>query len=276
MHDQQCVRFLQEWLPQLGLRWAGYRKVRRTVCKRVARRLRALGLPDAVAYGRYLAEHPEERETLRTFCRIPISRFYRDRAVYQLLESELFPMCAAAARARGDVGIRCWSAGCASGEEPYTLRIVWDLAVCRRFAGMVLEVIATDADAVMLERAAVAKYRAGSLKDLPPAFREAAFEPADGDSRLKAEFRAGVRFERQDIRLAQPDGPFDLVLCRNLVFTYFDCEGQRVGLRRILERLRPGGFLVIGAHERLPDAGGALQRYSSGVPVYRRRGGAER
>lgn len=269
MHDQQCVRFLQEWLPRIGLRWAGYRKVRRTVCKRIARRLRALGLPDFDAYGAYLETHPEERETLQAFCRISISRFYRDQAVYRLLERDVFPASAAAARARGDPAVRCWSAGCASGEEPYTVRLVWDIAVARRFPGMKLEIIATDADAGLLERAAAALYGAGSLKELPPSYRMAAFERADDSHRLKPEFRDGVRLQCQDIRVSQPDGPFDVVLCRNLAFTYFNADTQRVVLRSILDRLRLGGFLVIGAHERLPDVGEGLKPLAAGIPVYR-------
>lgn len=273
MHDQQCVHFLQEWLPRLGLRWAGFRKVRRTVCKRIARRLRVLGLPDAGAYGSYLETHPEEWARLQAFCRIPISRFYRDRSVYRLLESDIFPASVAAARARGGSGIRCWSAGCASGEEPYTIRLVWDLAVAQRFAEIGLEIIATDADAGLLGRAATAVYGAGSLKELPQVYRTAAFEPADGDYRLKPAFRGGVLFACQDIRSAQPDGPFDVVFCRNLVFTYFDAANQRTVLRAILDRLRPGGFLVLGAHECLPETGAGLQQYSMGVPVYRNQEG---
>jgi chemotaxis protein methyltransferase CheR len=276
MHDQQCIRFLQDWLPRLGLRWAGYRKGRRTVCKRIARRIRALDLPDAEAYGTYLETHPEELATLRAFCCISISRFYRDHAVYRLLESAAFPACAVAARARGDTAIRCWSAGCASGEEPYTIRLVWDIAVARRFPGMTLEIVATDADPGLLERAAAARYGAGSLKELPDAYRGAAFERVDDGYRLKLEFRAGVRFERQDICAAQPDGPFDLVFCRNLAFTYFDAGGQRTVLRAILDRLRPGGFLVVGAHERLPDAAEGLEPLSAGVPIYRYRDGPQR
>jgi len=269
MDDRQCIRFLQEWLPRLGLRWEGYRKVRRTVCKRIARRVRALGLADATAYARHLDAHAEERERLQAFCRIPISRFYRDRAVYRLLERELLPKCAAAARQRGDDRVRCWSAGCASGEEPYTVRIVWDLAVAAHFPDVTLEIVATDADAVMLARAETAVYRAGSLKELPDAYRKAAFGPADGNCRLKPAFRSGVRFECQDIRTDQPDGSFDIVFCRNLVFTYFDAASQRFVLRRVLDRLRPGGIFVIGAHERLPGGGTALRRVSAGLPVYR-------
>jgi len=128
VRDQDCVRFLQTCLPRLGLNWAGYRKVRRTVCKRIGRRMRELGLSDIAAYGQLLEHSPEELARLDAFCRIPISRFYRDRAVFDALGRTLLPDLAKRAGTRGDREVRCWSAGCASGEEVYTLRLLWDLA----------------------------------------------------------------------------------------------------------------------------------------------------
>jgi chemotaxis protein methyltransferase CheR len=66
--------------------------------------------------------------------------------------------------------------------------------------------------------------------------------------------RQAVRFLRQDIRREMPDGPFDLILCRNLAFTYFDEAGQRDLLAKIAARLRAGGFLIVGIGETIPDA----------------------
>ena len=77
MKDSDCVDFLQWALPRLGLRWPGFRKVRKQVCKRVDRRLRELGVPDAKTYRDFLEKHREEWSVLDSFCRIPISRFYR-------------------------------------------------------------------------------------------------------------------------------------------------------------------------------------------------------
>ncbi|MDH3793205.1 MAG: hypothetical protein OES41_15820, partial [Rhodospirillales bacterium] len=79
----------------------------------------------------------------------------------------------------------------------------------------------------------------------------------------------GVVFRLQDIREKQPDGPFDLILCRNLVFTYFQEPLQRAVLERIDCRLRGGGVLVIGSHERLPDGAPGYARLD-GLPVYRK------
>ena len=85
MNDADCVEFLQWALPRLRMRWAGFRKVRGQVCKRIGRRLKELGLGDIDAYRSYLDKHSEEWEILDGLCRITISRFHRDRKVFECL-----------------------------------------------------------------------------------------------------------------------------------------------------------------------------------------------
>lgn len=269
MRDRDCVEFLQWCLPRLGLRWPGYRKVRGTVCKRVGRRLRALGLVGLDAYRDVLAADTREWEHLEAFCRIPISRFWRDRGVFERLGRDVLPALAADVRARGERLVRCWSAGCASGEEAYSLRIAWREEVQPGFPAAEISILGTDAEPTMIARAVAARYGAGSLKDLPAAWRESAFDRDDGAFQLRPELKHGVVFRLQDIREKQPDGPFDLILCRNLVFTYFQEPLQRAVLERIDCRLRGGGVLVIGSHERLPDGAPGYARLD-GLPVYRK------
>lgn len=253
MKDGDCVSFLQWCLPRIGMRWAGFRRVRRQVCKRIGRRIRALGLADVDAYRAYLAAHPEEWAVVDAFCRITISRFFRDRQLFEILAERVLPEMAERAAFERRVEIRCWSAGCASGEEPYSLSIAWRMLAGRRFPGVHLAIIATDADAGLLARARAGRYRAGSLKEVPAAGLEAAFERAGDAYRIRPAFRGGIAFERQDIRFAMPDGPFDLVLCRNLAFTYFDSATQRRVLDGIARRTVAGGILMIGGHETLPE-----------------------
>jgi chemotaxis protein methyltransferase CheR len=110
-------------------------------------------------------------------------------------------------------------------------------------------VLATDVDPALLERARRACYPASSLRDLPPGLRERAFE----DGCLRPEHREPVEFLRHDVREGAPDGPFDLVLCRNLVFTYFAEALQREVADDLLRSLRSGGVLVVGAREEVSD-----------------------
>lgn len=270
MRDQDCVRLLQACLPRLELRWAGYRKVRRTVCKRTGRRMRELGITDLADYRRLLERSPAELARLDAFCRIPISRFYRDRGVFDALQHTLLPGLAERAAMRGELDVRCWSAGCASGEEVYTLRLLWDLGPQLRHPDMRLTILGTDADEVMLSRAAKACYPMGSFKDAPAHWLDRAFARHNDLLCLRPEFRRDVAFRREDIRERQPDGPFDLVLCRNLAFTYFTDGPQRRILASIQRRLWPGGLLVIGAQERLPPGASDFVAACGHLPIWRK------
>lgn len=271
MEDAACVRFLQLALPRLRMRWAGFRRVRRQVCKKIGRRIGELDLPDASAYRSFLELHPEEWKFLDGLCRIPISRFYRDRGVFEILEREVLTRLAEEVRAGGGDIVRCWSAGCASGEEPYSLALVWDLRVSPRIAGGSLEIVATDSDAESLRRAEAGIYARSSLKDLPEGLRETGFALSEGQFVLRPEYRNRVVFAVQDIRRDMPPGPFELILCRNLVFTYFDEALQREILGRLAERLVPGGFLVIGRRESLPEGAKGFDGLSGGKGIHTRK-----
>lgn len=267
---EACVAFLKWCLPHLGLRWGGYSRVHRIVCRRLGRRLAELGLGALSQYRAWLAAHPDEWAHVEAMCRIPISRFYRDRDVFQAIATTIFPAAAEIARCSGLKSIRCWSAGCASGEEPYTLLLIWHFLVARAWLQLGLRLIATDADDVAISRARVACYGPSSLKDLPQVWVEQAFQRANSLLCLNSSFRDRVDFRRQDITQGMPLEPFEIILCRNLVFTYFDEIQQQRLLADILDRLAPGGFLILGKHEALPPGSTGLQQVAPHLPVYRR------
>jgi chemotaxis protein methyltransferase CheR len=264
------VEFLQWALPRLGLRWAGFRRVRGQVCRRVRRRIAALGLDDLDAYRAYLDAHPDEWEVLDGLTPITISRFYRDREVFARLADDVLPALASATLAAGRDRVRCWSAGCASGEEAYTLALMWGAVGAAKHASLGIEILATDVDATMLERARKATYGASSLKELPRAWRERGFVRRRGLYVLRPEPRRLVRLERHDLRAPAPDGPFELVLCRNVAFTYLEIERQRAVLGHLAAALRPGGALVIGLHESLPQAAPEFEPWPGARAVFRR------
>lgn len=268
MKTVECVEFLQEALPELGLRWAGFRKVRGLVCKRLGKRFAELGLADFAAYRAYLELHSLEWHALEEMCRIPISRFYRDRAVFASLERDVLPTLAAEAIAQGRHELRCWSACCASGEEPYTLSILWHARLASAFPGLTLRIVATDIDPTMLRRAHAGCYLASSTKELPEDLMRAAFDRSGEQYCVRTAFRT-VDFLQQDIRESVPDGPFDLILCRNAVLTYFLPAEQQQVMKRVIARLEPGGALVIGLHETLPPSGAGLATWSRVRAIYR-------
>jgi chemotaxis protein methyltransferase CheR len=270
MKDDDGVRFLQWTLPRLRLRWPGFRKVRRQVYKRIDRRVKELGFAEVGRYRSYLEAHPEEWPVLDALCWISISRFYRDQGVFQYLEREVLPQLARTVGAGGATELRAWSIGCASGEEPYTLAILWKLALAPQFPSLRLSILATDVDQWAIERARSGCYPGSSVKDLPAEWRAKAFSPTIDGFCVKPEYREPVSFFVQDLRERAPEGPFHLILCRNLVFTYFDDELQREMLNKLIGRLVPGGALVIGNTESLPERDSELESWSARLGVYRK------
>jgi chemotaxis protein methyltransferase CheR len=269
--DPDCVAFLQWALPRLGLRWQGFRRVRRQVCRRISRRIGELGLADAAAYRGRLESDKAEWQALADLCTIPISRFYRDAAVFDGLGRSVLPALAEAALERGARRLECWSAGCASGEEPYTLAIQWRLALAARFPGIGLRVLGTDVDARLLERARAACYKASSIDALPAAWREHAFERRGALFCLRQDLRTHVELRREDLLAELPRQEFDLILCRNLAFTYFSDESARNALERLASRSRCGGALVVGLHEQLPQPSAEFQPWPGCRAIFRRR-----
>ena len=267
MQGRDCTAFLQWALPRLERSWSGYRRVRRLVCKRLAQRLKALGLADLDAYRRHLAARSEEWRELDALCAIPVSRFYRDRVVYDAIERSVLPLLAESAAPRP--AIEAWSAGCASGEEPYTLALIWAIRLQPRFTETGLRIVATDSNTDVLARARAGCYTRGSLKDLPADLRTQGFEERGGTWRIRDRFRA-VEFLQQDLREAMPDGPFDLILCRNVVLTYYQPPLRDVLMARIVGRLRPGGALVVGAHESPPPGTEDLVAWPGTRMIYRK------
>ncbi len=238
----------------MRLRWPGFRAVRRQVCHRIDRRRTALGFATIGDYRRLLEANRDEWLVLDELCRVTISRFARDRAIWVELATGVLPELAREAARAGRSNVRAWSAGCGAGEEPYSLAIAWEVAVAPRWPEIVLDVLATEIDEVQLRRAATATYPASTLRELPDAWRASSFEHIANGERLREQPRARVRFMRHDIRTPPPDGPFDLVLCRNLAFTYFEESLQREVAASLHGVLRTGGALVVGIHEHLPDS----------------------
>ena len=269
MTDAECVALLRWALPRLRASWPGFRRVRRQVCRRIARRMRELGIREAAAYRGELEANPVEWAWLDAACRIPISRFFRDGSFFRALETDVLPVLATRAQAARRPALRAWSAGCASGEEPYSLALLWQRALAPRFSALGLEIVATDADPRLLERARRGCFAASSLREVPPELLASAFERRDARYCLRPELREAVAFRCQDLRRERPEGLFDLVLCRNLAFTYFEPALQQEVFGGLVEHTRAGGALAIGLHETLP-ASPALGLWPGARGVYAR------
>jgi chemotaxis protein methyltransferase CheR len=245
--------FLTRVADRLQLQPASFERLHGRIRKKVVRRLHGLGLQDFEGYLGWLADHPEEWDVLDELCRVVVSRCCRDAECWRELQDEVVPALAGAALQSGRQELDVWSVGCASGEEAWTCRLMWDLGVAVDFPSLQMTVLATDVDPVLIARAERACYPASSLRELPQLWR-AAFAVDGEEHCLRDEFRHGIEFAVQDVRAEMPEGPFDLVLCRNVVFTYFDIRLQRRLSAAMHARLRPNGRIIVGRGESDPLA----------------------
>lgn len=267
MNDEKCVAFLQWALPQLRMRWPGFKRVHKQVCRRIADRILTLHLEGPSAYRTYLADNPEEWKELDSFCRITISRFYRDRGVFQFLQDVVLRELASGTESEK---LRCWCCGCAAGEEPYTLSLIWQHNLKTDYPEKDFEIVATDSMKTMLNRARTGRYGQSSMKELPEELLKNGFIRHEKWYDLKDAYRDPVRLLKQDVRKIMPKGPFQLILCRYLVFTYFDEKLQTELMEKIVSRLAPGGALVLGKIDRLPTETVHLETWSKRDNVYRK------
>jgi chemotaxis protein methyltransferase CheR len=229
--------------------------------------MQELDLDGYSTYQAYLKTHPEEWQVLDGLCIITISRFYRDHGVFRALEEKILPALAASANAAGRP-LRGWSAGCASGEEPYTLAILWEASLSGKFPQGDFHITATDLDAHLLERARKGCYTAGSMKELPQPWQQRAFTRQGELLCIRAEYKNQVHFMQQDIRQQMPEGVYDLILCRNLIGFYYDKALQTELFQKIHAHLHPGGALVLGTHETLPDDTKGFRPWLENEPIY--------
>jgi chemotaxis methyl-accepting protein methylase len=238
--------------------------------RRIGVRMRACGVHTLGEYLAFLTRVPAEAERLRDTLTINVTRFYRNPETWDALRASVLPQLWAARQGR----LAAWSAGCASGEEPYTIAML--IAERAREAGKPdwlerLHVDATDIDRQSLERAARARYRADAVAELPAALAERYLLPDGEEFRVAPEIRSRVAISRLDLgSAAPPRANYDLILCRNVVI-YFDRAVQERLFLTFASRLAPGGVLVLGKVETLlGPARNQLQLVDARERIYRR------
>jgi len=222
---------------------------------RLGRRLRELGLDTWGGYLRRLHD-PDERVRMLDCISTNETRFFREPRQFEFLESDVLPAwTAAAAEGRRPRRLRVWSAGCSTGEEPYSLAMLL-LAQCPPAAGWQIEIVASDLSTRALARAAEGIYPLEDASEIPQALLKRFMLKGRGarEGRMKAgpELREVVRLRRLNLNDADYAalGQFDLVFCRN-VLIYFDAPGKDRVLSRLRERVAPDGLLFLGHSESL-------------------------
>ncbi len=239
--------FLKEVAPCLGLQWRPFQ--RRGVKRKVERRIIELGFSRFDEYLLKVQKDPEEKSHLSKILTVTISRFFRDKEVFDTLETSVLPAILKN-REKGDLNV--WSIGCASGEEPYSLALLWKNSFERNWPQIHFSVLATDIDEKMLRRAEEGRYKKSSLRETPQEILENYFKKEDGFFILHPSVRKSVEFKRHNILREEPFPGMDIIFCRNLAFTYFSKESQMEVFKKIASSLKEKGYLVIGRDESLP------------------------
>ena len=222
------------------------------VRRRIAVRMRACGVHTYADYCALLERSPEEYERLRDALTINVTRFYRNADTWSVLRRDLVPALVDA----GGRDFRAWSAGCSSGEEPYTIA----MTLAESMPDGNFEVHATDIDTQVLAHAHDAVYPLGAVASLSPGRQKRFFLRGtgryEGRARVRPELAAKVSFGRLNLmdRDWPIEGRFDAIFCRN-VMIYFDKPTQRRLIERFRERLKPAGLFFAGHAESLLDNG---------------------
>ncbi len=236
-----------------------------TVMRRIERRMAVTGCASVSDYADKVLASPEEQELLRREMLIPVTGFFRDPLAFESLRAQLKVLVR---QQPPQQALRIWCAGCATGEEAYSVAVL-ALEVCqelRCWPG--LKVFATDVDARFLAVAGAGVYPVGSADAIESTRLERHFVATQERLSVKPELRQMVLFARHNLLDDAPFTKMDLVVCRNTLI-YFQAEAQERVMRRLQYALSPGGLLFLGASESLGALQGDFQVVDQASKLYR-------
>lgn len=231
---------------QTGNDFSQYKKT--TMYRRIERRMGIHQLKKIDLYVRYLQENPEEADILFNELLIGVTGFFRDTAVWEQIRDNIIPMVLE--KSSGKSVLRAWIPGCSTGEEAYSLAIVFKEALekSKLNKNMSLQIFATDLDINAITKARKGCYQVNNVADVSPERLDRYFIKADDQYRVKTEIREMVVFAKQNIAQDPPFTKLDFLSCRNLLI-YLDIALQKKLLNLFHYSLNPGGILLLGNSE---------------------------
>ena len=227
---------------------------RNLVYSRLSRRLRALGLTSFRQYREHLAANVSELESFINAISTNLTKFFREAHHFDHFRTHVAVPFVQDAHGKVGRRLRVWSAGCSTGEEPYTIAVVLKREI-RDIDRHDARILATDIDTEVLGKGARGEYPANSIDEVPKTYREF-FQPVGGDRASEnvmvgRDIRSLVTFRRLNLMESWPfTGNFDAIFCRN-VMIYFDGPTKTALVERFTQKLKPGGWLYIGHSESL-------------------------
>ena len=239
-----------------------------TILRRVGRRMAATHTHSLSDYAHSLeVHHSEIGELVKAFL-INVTQFFRDPDAFAHLKKDILPKLVAQAR-ECDRVLRFWSAGCATGEEPYSLAMLLVDLLDTELAEWSIKIFATDVDGEAISFARRGLYSESMLKSVPVEYRERFFEHVDHGYRIAKSLRQMVIFGQQDLGRSAPFPRIDLVLCRN-VLIYFMPELQHYVLSQFAYSLHANGYLFLGKAETVRPNQASFELVSKRWKMYRR------
>jgi two-component system CheB/CheR fusion protein len=252
--EARLERLLDYLKNSRGFDFGGYK--RPSLTRRIRRRMEMLGVRGFDEYLDHLEVHPGEFAELFDSILINVTSFFRDAASWEHLGAEVLP---AILRGKADSeALRVWSAGCATGEEAYSIAMLLAEALGADAFVERVKVYATDLDDQALATARAGAYAARDLSDVAPQLQERYFQPQGTRHVFRADLRRAVIFGRHDMMSDPPIGGLDLILCRNTLM-YFNADVQGRILSRFHFALNDGGCLFLGKAEMLLTRGSLFQ-----------------
>jgi len=226
---------------------------RQMLCSRLDKRLRALGLRDFAAYCDYLESDlgPVELAELVNAVTTNLTHFFRERHHFEHLAKHALPAAMQSLEARRSRRLRIWSAGCSTGQEPYSIAMTL-LAQAAGIQSWDARILATDVDSSVIDHALAGRYEADQSDGVPESYRKRfCRRPRDGALEMADELRRCIAFKQLNLMEPWPvKGPFEIIFCRNVVI-YFDKPTQATLFDRFAALMPVGGWLYIGHSESL-------------------------
>jgi chemotaxis protein methyltransferase CheR len=238
------------------------------VYSRLARRLRKLDLKTFSEYLDFVDSDEEEKKSFVNSLTTNLTHFFREEHHFDFLRKQIFPELFSRNLSR----IRVWSAGCSTGEEPYTLAMIWE-HMPEKPLNVDFKILATDLDTNVLQTAETGIYSVDKLVPVEQPYQRWFAQTSrcsEQQKEISKKLKTPVHFKQLNLMANWPmKGPFQLIICRN-VLIYFDKKTQKNLIERYFELLEPGGYLILGHSESLGANRGLFE--SCGKTIFRKKG----
>jgi two-component system CheB/CheR fusion protein len=265
--EQQLKGIFRLLLPACGVNFSQYKTA--TIIRRLFRRMALLRIVEVDAYIAYLERTPAEVVSLHSDLLIHVTKFFREPESFDVIARDVLPSL----DMTSDRPVRLWVAGCATGEEVYSLAIAVHEVLGDRLDRTRIQIFGTDVSDSAVSFARQGLYAASIAADVSPDRLQRFFVDADGGYRVTKALRDMCVFARQDLTRDPPFSHLDLICCRN-VLIYMDTVLQRKLLSMFHYALKPSGFLVLGHAESIGYHSDLFQLMNKKNKVYRKKAGA--